>query len=117
MNTALVAKDFQYQAWAVMVREQAESGLSVSDWCEQNSINKKSFYYRRKRLREEYLQDGAPSFVRLMPGAAGPAETQTSTVSAFCPQLTVSLNDTVIGVTQDTPPQLLEEVLRVIRHA
>ena len=74
MNTALIAKDFQYQAWTVMVREQAESGLSVRDWCTQNNINTKSFYYRRKRLREEYLGENTLSFVPLQPPAAARAE-------------------------------------------
>lgn len=115
MNTALIARDFQYQAWAVMVREQARSGLSVSDWCAQNNINKKSFYYRRKRLREEYLEENKLAFVPLQPPSAG--NDGEMHPAPFLPQLTVTMNDAVIGISQETPPQLLEEVLKVIRHA
>ena len=38
--------------WAEMVRSRNESGLTVTDWCKQNGINIKTYYYRLKRMRQ-----------------------------------------------------------------
>jgi hypothetical protein len=41
----------------------------------------------------------------------------TSAAIAFTPQLMISTGDLIIGVSQDTPRQLLSDVLQVIRNA
>ena len=35
-----------------MVRQRNESGLNVSQWCRQNGINQKTYYYRLNRVRK-----------------------------------------------------------------
>ncbi len=49
---ARVKKEVKQAQWAEMVRQRNESGLTVTDWCKQNSINLKTYYYRLKRLRQ-----------------------------------------------------------------
>ena len=44
MDTGLTVKNLQHHSWALMVQEQNRSGLSVREWCEQNSIAPKTFY-------------------------------------------------------------------------
>ena len=53
MDTALTLKQFRRQSWAAMLQEQAESGLTVREWCRQNSISTKGFYYRRQKVQEQ----------------------------------------------------------------
>ena len=47
-----VRNEVRMRQWAEMIRCRNESGLSVSEWCEQNGINIKTYYYRLKRVRE-----------------------------------------------------------------
>lgn len=35
-----------------MIRLRNESGLTVTDWCKQNGVNLKTYYYRLKRVRK-----------------------------------------------------------------
>lgn len=35
-----------------MVKCRKESGMTVSEWCKQNGINLKTYYYRLKRVRQ-----------------------------------------------------------------
>ena len=49
---AKVKKEVKLAQWAEMVKSRNESGLSVTDWCKQNSTNIKTYYYRLKRLRQ-----------------------------------------------------------------
>ena len=55
METGLTVKKLQHHSWALMIQEQSRSGLSIGDWCSQNIISTKSFYYRRKQVRSELL--------------------------------------------------------------
>ena len=47
IKTELLMKE-----WAEMVRECRSSGLTVKDWCMNNGINIKTYYYRLKRVRD-----------------------------------------------------------------
>lgn len=38
--------------WRGMLKRQAESGLSVADFCRQESVSAPSFYFWRRRLQE-----------------------------------------------------------------
>ena len=67
MDTGLTVKNLQHHSWALMVQEQTRSGLSVREWCEQNSIAPKTFYYRRRQVRSELLQAASPVFAELVP--------------------------------------------------
>lgn len=49
---AKVKKEVKLAQWVEMVKSRNESGLTVTDWCKQNSINLKTYYYRLKRLRQ-----------------------------------------------------------------
>lgn len=120
MNTQLTVKDLQHQAWAVKIQEQIKSGLTVSTWCSQNGMNTKTFYYRRKQLRGELI-DSVPtsrlkplSFTELVPPAEPDRQCPDSSFEA---QLTIDVNGAVISVNQNTPRQLLIDVMNAVRHA
>jgi hypothetical protein len=113
METGLTVKNLQHHSWAIMVQEQTRSGLSIRDWCSQNNISTKTFYYRRKQVRSEILQAASPVFAELIP----PEGDRVSSADGFRPQLTISIKDAVIGVDQGTPQQLLASVLEVMRNA
>ena len=49
---AKVKKEVKLSKWAEMVRKRNESGLTVTDWCKENGINLKTYYYRLKRVRQ-----------------------------------------------------------------
>jgi len=51
-----MAERIKIDGWAKLIRECQESGLSVHQWCEENGYNTKTYYYRRKRVREELLE-------------------------------------------------------------
>ena len=57
MNEIAQAKaQVKLQNWQQMYGEYASSGLTVKEWCENNHLSVKTFYYRLKRLRTEALQ-------------------------------------------------------------
>ena len=114
MKTQLIVKDIQHRAWADMVQQQINSGLSIRDWCEQNQITTKTFYYRRKHVREELIAANQPVFAELMP----PSQViNPEPYGDFRPQLTVAVNKAVISIDQNTPLNLFKEILMVVSNA
>lgn len=114
MNNQLTVKDIQHGLWAEMVQQQINSGLSIREWCELNNITTKTFYYRRKHVRAEMIAANQPFFAEIVPPAP---MTPSSSEDTFIPQMTVTLNGTTIGIGQNTPLELLKDVLQVVRHA
>ena len=121
METSLTVRNMRRQSWALMLQEQSASGLSVREWCRLNRISTKSFYYRRKQVQTMILESAEePRFAELVmpePVSAQTVPKTFSPVSIFVPQLTISAGDLTLSITQDTPRQLIADVLEVIRNA
>ena len=53
-----VKKKVRLQEWERQIEEQKTSGLSVQEWCEQNGIAAKTYYYHLRKVKEEMLKSG-----------------------------------------------------------
>ena len=47
-----IKTDLLMREWAEMVRECRSSGFTVKEWCDNNGVNIKTYYYRLKRVRD-----------------------------------------------------------------
>lgn len=47
-----IKNEVKLKHWAEMVKYRNESGLTVTEWCSQNGINPKTYYYRLKKVRQ-----------------------------------------------------------------
>jgi transposase-like protein len=104
--------------WRGVLQRQGESGLSVADYCRQESVSAPSLYAWRRKLRE---RDAGAQRVDPQDGEAIPraqllpvrieAETTSAPVRIFLPQ----------GVSLDVPGSLdrraLVELLGALREA
>ena len=57
MDTREIAVEYRLAHWAQIVQNREDSGLSVRTFCENIGIQKNSFYYWRKKLREATRQE------------------------------------------------------------
>ena len=55
---APVKKKIRLQEWERQIEEQKTSGLSVQEWCRQNGIAAKTYYYHLRKVREDFLKSG-----------------------------------------------------------
>ena len=64
-QTSIVARRYRLQEWAQMLQEcnNRPVGMSVSEWCQMNSITTANYYYRmaqvRKACLDSYPEEGA----------------------------------------------------------
>ena len=61
---ATVKQEVRLQEWSAQIEAQQASGQTVRQWCVENGINFKTYYYRLKKVREKFL-DSSPSIVPL----------------------------------------------------
>lgn len=43
--------EIRYQRWVQVIQDWSKSGLSKRDYCQQNAIDEKQFYYYQRRIR------------------------------------------------------------------
>ena len=57
-TTAIVAvkQEIRLQEWAAQIEAQQASGMTVQQWCAENGIKDKTYYYRLRRVREQYVE-------------------------------------------------------------
>jgi len=53
-----VRREDRLQEWARIVKECQSSGLSNREFCRQNGIPEKTYYYRLRQLRESVISHG-----------------------------------------------------------
>jgi len=70
------------QEWLQQIQECQQSGLSISEWCNTNGINTKTYYFRRRRVREELLE-GAESIGALALSNIQPEKIETPVFAAI----------------------------------
>ena len=51
--------------WTSLFQEQADSGLTVKEWCSQNSLSIHAFYYWKRIAKEAYVSSIMPEIVPL----------------------------------------------------
>ena len=65
MSTRSIINRAKLEAWASRFAEQKASGLTVADWCQQNNISKHSYFYWKRRLKDEAVSQALPEIVPL----------------------------------------------------
>ncbi len=53
-----VQRDVQLQEWSEQIKAQQESGMTVTEYCAQNGINIKTYYYRKHQIKDVFLPKG-----------------------------------------------------------
>ena len=125
MNKAsLVAKQLHLQKWAEDIHScnQRPQGTTVDEWCRQRGINKATYYWRLRAVREaciEVVQNDtsnpdtgtygiSPNFVELHP--VGSSAVQTSAV-------TIKLGNASMEIPENISDAFLLRIMEAASHA
>lgn len=99
---AVIKAQVQKVEWTEKIRQCKESGLTVTAWCQQNSINPRAYYYHLKKIRNESSEQIA---VPVM------------TVPEICPAVKIHIGDAVAEIPEGVSEQTITTVIRAIRNA
>ena len=65
-ETSMIARiksKVKWDEWQEQVNSQITSGLTVKEWCRQNNVNAKTYYYHLRRVREKLCEDHSQQIV------------------------------------------------------
>ena len=51
-----IKKELKHRRWQEMYETYLSSGKNVTEWCAENGISKKTFYYRLRQLRKDMIE-------------------------------------------------------------
>ena len=103
--------------WTKIIKDRAESGLTINDFCKQNSISRDAYYYWLRKVRVAAIKTSGLEFVELQEAAQLPAPAGTdNTTSAFITEATIRIGSMTISVNGSTPGSLLRKLLEVVSH-
>lgn len=125
--------------WKRLILEANNSGLSKTEWCRQNNISSKTFFYWQRKIRLMEAQKALSSselpsvstgqktaissdfvdMTHLYKETTAPTESVPSgnSQSGFAPQLMLPADQYRILIGEDVREQTLSTVLRAIKHA
>lgn len=124
MTVSKAMRMMRLQEWSKQIVECENSGLSVSEWCERNGIGYKSYYYRKRRVREELIDaaDNSGEALVVMGNSSGglsrPVFAQlaapTRASSDNNTAATVQIGTYIAEINNGADPETVEGVLRTL---
>lgn len=126
MNNLTPTQRVKTQRWLQLIHECRESGLTNRQWCEQNDISLKSYYYWLAKLRKLAVDDlprkdygvrtphiPEPVFAQVTVPESKAASVPIST--SVCPgNILIHLSSSVIELPTDVPEHLLISVIKAV---
>lgn len=108
-ETLEIRKAYRLQEWSKIVEECRASGLSNREFCKENGIPEKTFYYRLRQLREAAVQQQTqPQIVQLEESMM--EETEQSAISSLHIRYRGAAMELPGGVDLDAVAALLKSI-------
>ena len=95
-----IKNEVQLREWQKQIKAQQSSGLTVQQWCKENGVNIKTYYYRLRKVRNQFIES-APSIVPL-------------TIPESKSDIIIEKNDIKISLPADISTETLVAVIREI---
>ncbi len=116
--------------WTALFQEQADSGLTIKEWCSQNSLSIHAYYYWKRIAKEAYVSSIMPEIVPLqieslqpaLPDPAAPDakpesyKLRESSLEKSNP-VTVSINGIHIEIGSEASDEIISGIIKAVRHA
>jgi len=115
--------------WAAMIQACKASGQNIKDWCKENGICTKTYYYRLKSVRLAALQEpekvygyypegggSQPVFAELPFGAANEKMKALEPNAMDVCAVTVRMGEMLIDINNGADPGVIAQTLRIMRE-
>ena len=128
------AKSLIHQAklteWASRLSDQKASGLSVSEWCEQNNVSQYQYFYWKRLLKETIVDQMLPEIVPISipsvptkPDTSEVACTTRASCTSFASNFTsttcarIFINGITIELEASASESFIQTLIKAVRHA
>ena len=88
--------EIRIRGWIDTIQAANASSLSKREWCTQNNINRRQFYYWQRKVRDYLIANGAEDICS--EAATLPAVSKTTEMPVFC-EITEPKREPALGLT------------------
>lgn len=131
MSSKSLLHQAKLNEWISRFADQKASGLTVVEWCKQNNLSEYKYFYWKRLLKEEAIEQALPDIVPLAIPSVKPGITQvipnntevagescascTSFASNSCARLFI--NGICIELDASAPETFIMNLIKAVRHA
>ncbi len=101
---AIVKKEVQLRGWSEMEIARQRSGLTVTEWCEQEHISHSTYYYRLRKVRESLCEQIPVPVMEI----AEQNQTESSAIRIVSGNVSVEM-------TADVPAEIITAVIGALK--
>ena len=129
MSTKQKIHQAKMAKWAVLIKDQSDSGLTVRQWCAEKGYTLHAYNYWKHLLKEEALKSiSLPEIVQLQQSDQGKPELPVTNFSPepdipdsrkSCPvssSLSVSFGDIQINIGPSASDDVIASIIKAVRH-
>ena len=116
--------EVRLQQWSEVIQAQLVSGMNKREWCRENSIPEKQFFYWQRRVRKELYESQTKALVAAgdvrSPALVEVPIAQSSgnpAAASFRPDAVIAVGNVTVGITENISEALLMSIGKMIRHA
>lgn len=124
-----IAHEVRAQEWISIIQAWRSSGLTKKQWCEENGVSLRQFFYWQKNIREELYTEMKKKETGVVPVAPAEstalapafAEIKVTSVAErqdrqFQPDAVIKVGDISIQLTNTASRELLERIGGTLLH-
>ncbi len=121
-----VTSQIRKKTWIKNISDRNASGLSIKNWCFQNGINETSYYYWLKKIRCEIIETSqageennltfVPMLSRASDGLTYQSKSNQNKITSDY-DMTITVGNMTIGFGNHASPELILNVLKVLKDA
>lgn len=116
-----ITHDIRRSNWLEILNrsQQRPVHTTIKQWCLDNGISEKSYYYWQRKFRQEAAGQVSVTFAEIpfayrdKPSGSAP----TDTVAAVQPTAVFKYKDLTVAVTNEISDTLLSRIIREVTHA
>lgn len=116
MDTRKVAHELRRQHWSEIVNQRQASGQTVRQFCQEQGIKEKTYYYWQRKLRENICEKLALREETALEAPPIFAQVETS-ATAVTGSITIRRGGCEVIAEGDVSPAALEAVLRTLNES
>ncbi len=114
--------DYKINFWTDRIKECRTSGMTVADWCEQNNIGVKNYYYWMRKIKREAFESLPSNCIEKVPVVTNsnmPVFSKINLPVRINPEshtaVSIRMNGIVIDIQDGASEMTIQNTLRAIR--
>ncbi len=112
---AITKRAIRIRDWEKMYEEYQSSGMKVKDWCNEQGMSIKTFYYRLKVLRQNVLNTQEQHDIVPIASSYNQSPETAKTETGAEGKIHISRNGITVELPVNIPTELLAAVLKGVR--